>query len=244
MQSDFIEIKEKQAKPWGFWATGALCSFMAIAVIGTWLAVFGLDYIVDFMTLAAIENASKFAVGYLVASPILIGLCILFSRLRKGFTFSEYVGFARTSKGQLCAWLCITAIVIVCIDVLEYRSGSSSEIAMLKSVSFMSLLVFSLIAIFLAPITEEIVFRGFAFKGLWHSVGPIWTVLLTGFIFSLVHRHRNFIAHALIFVVAILLGIARIRTRSLYVPIAMHMICNLIGISILWYLFAQQNGNI
>ena len=41
VNNNFIEIQEKQAKPWGFWATGFLCVCLAIVVIGTLLAVFG-----------------------------------------------------------------------------------------------------------------------------------------------------------------------------------------------------------
>lgn len=225
-----VQFNQK-LKPWGFIATGVLCVCMAICVIATLIVLFGYKEIAKIASSAAAENPLKFTVLYLVASPIVIILCIVFSKLRKGFSLTEYFGLMLPQTKQLLIWIGITAILFIFCDLTE--AGSRTD-AILASAGLIPLVVFSLMAIFLAPITEEIVFRGFAFKGLWHSAGSIWAVVLTGFAFSLCHMNRNIVAHCMILIFGILLGIARIRTGSLFVPIIMHSIANFIGICFIW----------
>jgi len=217
--------------PWGFFATGGLCACIALVVIATLIALFGYHEIVKITTSAAAENPVNFTVAYLVASPIAIVLCVVFSKLRNGFSFAKYVGFVLPKTKQLLIWTGITATLLIFCDLTE--DGSRTD-AKLTSAGLIPLFVFSFMAIFLAPLTEEMVFRGFAFKGLWHSVGSIWAILLTSFIFSLCHMNRSIVAQCMIFIFGILLGTARVKTGSLYVPIIMHATANFVGLCFIW----------
>ena len=77
------------------------------------------------------------------------------------------------------------------------------------------------------PIAEDLVFRGII-QGELRRVMPGWTaVLIQGVIFALVHGDPIQISYVII--PAIILGAAYEWTKSIYVPIAMHMVFNLAG---------------
>ena len=91
---------------------------------------------------------------------------------------------------------------------------------------------FYFIVIILAPIFEELLFRGFLFKGLRESkVGKWGTITTTTAIFAIIHIY-NVIP---ILFLGFLLGLAREKTGSVYVPIAMHALNNFIAMGLLYY---------
>jgi len=81
-----------------------------------------------------------------------------------------------------------------------------------------------------APLSEEIMFRGFLFKGILHSkLGGVGAVLMTSLIWSLIHAQYDWYGKATIFVSGLLIGSARLRTDSVYPGIVMHASMNLIA---------------
>ena len=82
----------------------------------------------------------------------------------------------------------------------------------------------------LVPLAEELVFRGII-QGELRRVFPAWaTVLIQAVIFSLVHG--NLVQISYVILPALVLGLVYEWTRSLYVPIAMHMVFNFIGAAV------------
>jgi membrane protease YdiL (CAAX protease family) len=80
-------------------------------------------------------------------------------------------------------------------------------------------------AVFIQPICEEFLFRGF-FYGVWkHYLGPLSAGFLACLLFAAFHT--SLAALAGLFVLAVCLNIAYERTGSLLVPIGMHAIFNL-----------------
>lgn len=103
--------------------------------------------------------------------------------------------------------------------------------------------VFSAVALIniavIAPVMEEIAFRGIIFKALAGRIGVRWSVLLTSVLFSLMHLTINkvflsgnapwwgvnqFVFH---FFSGLLFNILLIRSRSLLAPISAHIAYNL-----------------
>jgi hypothetical protein len=81
-----------------------------------------------------------------------------------------------------------------------------------------------------APWGEEIFFRGFLFKGWLHtSLGGWGTVVLTSLIWAAIHTHYDLYAITTVFAAGLLLGYARLRTGSLYPPILMHTLMNVVA---------------
>jgi membrane protease YdiL (CAAX protease family) len=79
-----------------------------------------------------------------------------------------------------------------------------------------------------APVCEEISARGFLLEGIrWSRLGPVWAVVLSSFAWSALHMQYDVHGIATVFAVGILMGVARVKTGSIYVPIAMHALYNL-----------------
>ncbi len=84
------------------------------------------------------------------------------------------------------------------------------------------------LSLVLAPVAEEIVFRGIALPAMTPRFGPGGAVLLTATLFAAVHGHAA--AAAPIFVLGLGLAMAYLYSGSLAVPIVMHATFN--GVSV------------
>jgi membrane protease YdiL (CAAX protease family) len=81
------------------------------------------------------------------------------------------------------------------------------------------------------PISEELLFRGFAYGGLAPSrIGPIGAILVTSTIWAVVHFQYAWPIIGQIFVYGLVLGVARWRTGSLWPPLVVHVLINLYAV--------------
>jgi membrane protease YdiL (CAAX protease family) len=100
-----------------------------------------------------------------------------------------------------------------------FRAGTGWRLA--------AFLVFGL----LAPITEEMMFRGW----LWTSLRQFWPgfacTLVTGLIWMLTHVSEGMTQMAILAPVALLLGLMRQQSASLRAPILLHLTLNLTGLT-------------
>jgi len=98
--------------------------------------------------------------------------------------------------------------------------------------------VIMLAAMVLAPITEEVLFRGF-FYGVTKRYTERWfAILFTSMMFAAVHNHVGSLLP--LFLLGIGFAVAYEATGSLLVPIFMHLFFNTMGIVQLWLLKAPQ----
>lgn len=91
------------------------------------------------------------------------------------------------------------------------------------------IVLFALVAVVMAPLAEELYFRGFVFKGFANSWGWVWGAVVSGTAFSLAHLQLSIFLPLF----ALGFGLAWVyhHTRSLWTSIALHAIFN--GISVL-----------
>lgn len=87
------------------------------------------------------------------------------------------------------------------------------------------------VAIVLAPISEELVFRGLALPLFSRKAGVVAGVTASALLFALLHM--NIGAFGPIFVFGLALGAAYVVTGQLRVPIVMHMAFNGVNLSLL-----------
>lgn len=100
-----------------------------------------------------------------------------------------------------------------------------------KSAGELTLLV--VLALVIAPVFEEIFFRGFAYPALKQRLGPAAAMVLVSAVFAVIHFHA---ASALpLFVLAIGLTLAYELTGSLVAPVTMHVLFNAANVALLWY---------
>ena len=85
--------------------------------------------------------------------------------------------------------------------------------------------IFAVFGIGVAPLFEEIIFRGFLFKVLYEMRGPKVAVPVTAVLFALLHVPQlwgSWAGVALIFVVGYILSLVRERSNSLIPSLIMH----------------------
>ncbi len=82
--------------------------------------------------------------------------------------------------------------------------------------------------IVIAPVTEEIVFRGLVLSRL-HKAMPAWAAVgISSFLFGLMHGNPLWIAYA--FVVGCLLALTALRFKSIVASLILHMAFNFAGV--------------
>ena len=82
----------------------------------------------------------------------------------------------------------------------------------------------------LGPIAEELIFRGWFFGILEKRVGGALTIITTAVGWALLHYSYTWAVIGVIIVDGVILGLARLRTRSVFPPIVMHALYNLYAI--------------
>ena len=85
----------------------------------------------------------------------------------------------------------------------------------------------------IAPILEELLFRGVLFGALSESsLGPQLTLLITSYLWATPMLTTNLYAAIYTFVVGLFLGLARLRSGSVLLPIILHLIYGCVALSI------------
>jgi membrane protease YdiL (CAAX protease family) len=108
-------------------------------------------------------------------------------------------------------------------------------------VSSDSLLARSLLvgfAVVVAPVAEEVFFRGFAYPAFKQRWGMGWALAVVSIIFALIHQHVPSIGP--LFALAVGLALAYEWTGSLLAPITMHALFNLTNVAMLMYVRAHS----
>jgi membrane protease YdiL (CAAX protease family) len=167
-----------------------------------------------------------------VVAPLVISLTVLFAKIRKNITIKEYFLLNKVGWFQFLKWSLILVLFTACSDALTSTLGrpivSDFMVKAYKTAYFPPLLWLAFII--LAPLYEEILFRGFMFKGIEHSrLGPIGALLITSLAWSMLHIQYDFLIIGTIFAGGLLLGWARLKTTSIYIPIVMHALQNLLA---------------
>ncbi len=91
-----------------------------------------------------------------------------------------------------------------------------------------------LMTVILAPILEEILFRGIIMKGMINNrVKPITAIIISAFIFGAVHFNPWQFAGA--FLLGLVLGLVYYKTKSLLMPILLHAFNNLLSALMMIY---------
>jgi len=166
-----------EPRPWGFWGTLGLGLLVAAAFVGASQLAFVL-----FLVLApawGIEvspetwrtNGLLWTLSVAFSAPAMLGFTWLFARLRRGIRVGEYLALKRAQTRDVALFCTLLLGWLVLSDHLAVlcRQPVVPEVMLevYRTAYFPPLLWLALIVG--APISEEIFFRGFLFKGILHS---------------------------------------------------------------------------
>ncbi len=104
-------------------------------------------------------------------------------------------------------------------DAVRFLSESKSQV---------SRIVVAVQAVFFAPVQEELIFRGFLYGCAKRYVGPTAALIFTAALFAGIHLHLP--SFAGLFALAVCLTLAYEWTGSIFVPMAMHALFNLLSV--------------
>ncbi len=238
METVSLDAGKPKRLTWGFWATlGFVFAiiFMSYGVQTFIAIVFAIvsEILHLHLSLKSMPSFSLFVavatcVGAVVATASALGL----AKARTGISIKEYFRFYNVEKQEYLKWLLAVAVLVLCGDTLSFLLGKpiapKSMQHIYATAQIKPLLWFALLVA--APLNEEIVFRGFVFKGLENSrVGAIGAIFIAAIIWAGLHFQYDAYGVGQVFIGGLLLGAARLKSNSIYVPITMHALVNLIA---------------
>jgi membrane protease YdiL (CAAX protease family) len=192
------------------------------------LIVFGVFFLV---MLILISPLSKLPVIYAIPlqglfNVTLVGFIAAWVRLVRRNAFVEYIHFFRSrtfSTRALITLGCASALSVLLISAFLPSSGQTPLEKLLTSRS--AILIFAVFGVAVAPLLEEIIFRGFIFKVLWEIAGPRGAIIVTAALFALLHAGQlagNWGSVVLIFLVGCILSVVRYRSGSIIPSFIVH----------------------
>ncbi len=242
MESDQADAAEEKQPPWGFWPTMGLSVVVYLVFVGISVVIvfaIGAAYsannpnadIEEFL-LAAATNGFVAVLGISLAAPLCTGLVLLFVKLKATLSAKEYLCLVPVSGKTALIWFSFLALVLIGSDLLSYSLGRpivpEIMVELYRTSHFVALSWFAIVIA--APIFEEVFFRGFMFRGIEASaLGNIGAIGITAFTWAAMHTQYDAYGLATVFVLGLLLGLARAVTGSLYLTTAMHMVTNAIA---------------
>ncbi len=255
--SQVLEHKNgRQPTPWGFWATvgfslviGATYVFIQTIVVGVFMVAAKLrdaNFDVEKIIGDIESNGFLLATATCVSSPFVVALTVVFAKARQHITVRQYLCLHRVGWKDLGKWALVIVLFVICHDTLIFLLHKpivpDVMINAYKTAQFAPLLLLALIVV--APVSEEIFFRGFLFKGIESSkLGPPGAIIITALAWSVMHLQYNILGIAGIFVGGLLLGLARLRSNSIYPSIFMHALQNVIAtIEVVIYIRITANA--
>jgi membrane protease YdiL (CAAX protease family) len=230
------------AKPWGFWVTlgfsaiiFGLFSALQILVASIFISIAKIqqpELDLEVYANSLPSNGLCLAIMAIVSGLICIPLTLWFAKLRKNISVKNYIGFKEPLTRERVKWLLILGALLFLSDAVTLLLGRPIVppfmVDAYKTASFLPALVFALVIV--APIFEEIFFRGFLFQGIRYSrLGPIGAIGITSLIWAVIHVQYDIYGIATIFALGLLFGIARLKTDSIHLLMVMHSLSSFVA---------------
>lgn len=181
----------------------------------------------DFLLRMGSQNGLAISLSVLFTGVVVLGFIALLIKFKKGATLQDYLALHGFTGKQ---FLGFTAILLLLNGVIEFGSNWLG----LTPMSFMDdifptakplwLLVLAMVII--APIYEEVMFRGFMWAGLAKPLGFWWASIATSLVFAWIHGQYTPIEGVAIVALAMVFSWARAKSNSLGLPIVLHIMNN------------------
>ena len=165
-----------------------------------------------------------------------------FKNAGASYKVANYLGFKPFALNVAIGFVGLWLLFVISTETLTYileKNPTAFVDDLYDSANPKWLLIVTMVIV--APIYEEVMFRGI----LWSAVreqfagskGAWVATISTSVLFSIIHLQYEFYEMSVIFILALLLGYARSRSGSLYVPILLHIINN--GLAMWMYLIVS-----
>ena len=163
------------------------------------------------------------------AVPAALLLLALAVRLRKGPSLKDTLALYPAPWRAYPAWNAVLLLFLGATTALNHWIDRPVPDWMRQIFDTAgSPLLLALAIVLLGPLFEEALFRGFLYRSwLPTRLGPWGTVLLTTLLWTAIHVQYAPFELVEVFAAGLLLGAARVRSGSVFVPFSMHAMMNL-----------------
>jgi len=184
--------------------------------------------------LAAPYDGVIVTLSVLVLNPVSVAVLLLAARLRSAKPL-EYLGLVRPRPGIAVIGAIGILVIIAVTDALLFVSGravvSTFQVVSYTSAAAEGLLPLMWFAtVIVAPAGEEIMFRGYLFRGWIHSQRGAWIgIPLISLLWMGLHVQYDWTGMAEILAAGLFLGWMRWRSGSTLLTFLLHALFNLEG---------------
>lgn len=224
---------------WGGWATLGWGLLIAAIFMATQMLVMGL-YIgakhgdVSDSEIASLMEQMQFdgmVISLATIATLIVGSLAIIGiiKLKKHSHLGAYLGLTLPNKQQVRYWFTVFGLLLILSELLSYSLDKYEPHEFMTSAytSAEPLWLLWIAMVVAAPIFEELFFRGFLLEGLRHTfMGATGAVILTSLLWAVIHTQYDLYYIVTIFVMGVVLGMARIQTGSVILPIGLHAFVN------------------
>ncbi len=215
-------------------ALSMLAGFVSIIFYAAWANVSGdaplkdlgfqnLAYEGDFLWISTAINGHLWIC--LMVFAVFTRACL------SGFPASEYMALKKPARlDVLLGVMALGAYYVGSEKLIDYFNVPEPAwmLGVYRSADCVPCLLFAVVVI--APLVEESFFRGFVYKGVENRLGPFWAVAFTAVPWTLIHLGQYEPAYIVsILCLGVLFGLARWKSGSIFLPLALHAINNSIA---------------
>lgn len=226
-----------EIQPWGRFATFGIAfivmlvsQFAALIALTLWLGK-------SFSQMPDLgSDGVAVSIVIFISIPVQVLLLAAFAR-RRAHDAWGYLGLVMPSRSEVIFGAVITAIMIVVFNLISWLLGKNIVTSFQTDIfrtageaGPLAMLMLWLAVIVVTPIGEEVMFRGFAFRGWLRSPGDAWAVIaITSGLWALIHLQYDWYVTGQIFAFGLMLGWMRWATGSTILTILLHAMINLEG---------------
>jgi uncharacterized protein len=220
-------------KVWSYWATTAWAvaaflvgQFAALAFVVFWRSG-------EFYTVLNTFDGIMVTLFILISNPVTIIVVWFAARLK--FDPVDYLALRWPAQRYVMIGLALLVGLIALSDILLYLSGRDlvtpfqlQSYTTARAEGWLWPMLFA--AIVVAPAGEEVLFRGFLFKGFARSDRLAWpAIIVISLLWAALHIQYDWAGMLQIFVIGLFLGWMRWRSGSLLLTFLLHALFNLEG---------------
>jgi uncharacterized protein len=210
------------------WAAGAALVMIASQTAGAVLYLASLGLLQPERPINPQElqsNGALLATAFLISTPLVLAYLFVAVRLAR-VPFREYMALKWPSWRALLVGIGALAGVLLLAGAGAVITGQEMPDFMAdtfrtaRDAGMLPLFFFSFAV--LAPVQEELIFRGFLFRGLAPALGPWITIVLTAAVWAVIHMQYQWFFLGEIFLLGVAFGWLRWRSDSTILTMLLH----------------------
>ena len=226
---------------WGFWATlGWSVPIVAVMMLSQTLGAIGFvrmwrafnpDAPIRISDIAS--NGAVLAFSIAVSAPFVLAAVAGIIRLSR-VPLRDYLALKWPSWRELGVGLGVLAMTLICSGILANMTGQEAPdfitdtFNSARDAGLLPLLIFSFA--FLAPLQEEVLFRGFLYRGFSSALGMWPAIVLISAMWAITHLQYHWFFIGEIFVLGVIFGWLRAKSGSLLLTLTLHTTVNSMAI--------------